>query len=106
MHICINNLTIIGSDDGLAPGQCQAITWTNARMLLIEPLGTNCNEILIYILSQENASENVVRKMAAIFSQLNVLSKQHIYWNLYSWFSWYTSWFIMKYNFLFGSIAW
>ena len=25
MHICIVNLTIIGSDNGLSPGRCQAI---------------------------------------------------------------------------------
>ena len=32
---CISKLTIIGSDDGLSPGQRQA--WTNAGILLIEP---------------------------------------------------------------------
>ena len=41
MHICIGNLTIIGSDDGLVPSWHQAIIWTNAGILLIEPLGTN-----------------------------------------------------------------
>ena len=25
-HICVNKLTIIGSDNGLSPGRCQAIT--------------------------------------------------------------------------------
>ena len=34
------NLTIIGSDNGLSPGRRQAITWTNAGILLIGPLGT------------------------------------------------------------------
>ena len=34
-HICISKLTIIGSDNGLLPGQRQAIIWTNARILLI-----------------------------------------------------------------------
>ena len=33
MHICNSKLTIIGSDNGLLPGQCQAIIWTNARKL-------------------------------------------------------------------------
>ena len=37
MHICVSNLTIIGSDNGLLPGQCQAIIWTNAGTLLIGP---------------------------------------------------------------------
>ena len=48
-HICIVKLTIIGSDNGLSPGRCQAIIWTNAGILLIGPLGTNFNEILIGI---------------------------------------------------------
>ena len=43
-HICISKLTIIGSDNGLLPGPCQAIIWTNAGILLIGPLGTNFNE--------------------------------------------------------------
>ena len=46
MHICVGKLTIIGSDNGLLPGWCQAIIWTNAGILLIWPLGTNFNEIL------------------------------------------------------------
>ena len=36
-HICVNNLTIIGPDNGLSPGRHQAIIWTNAGMLLIGP---------------------------------------------------------------------
>ena len=40
-HICLGNLTIIGSDNGLSPGRRQAIIWTNAGILLIGPLGTN-----------------------------------------------------------------
>ena len=50
-HICVNDLTIIGSDNGLSPGQRQAIIWTNAGILLTGPLGTNFNEILIKILA-------------------------------------------------------
>ena len=50
-HICIRNLTIIGSDNGLAPDRRQAIIWTNARILLIRPLRTNFREILIAILT-------------------------------------------------------
>ena len=45
-HICVGNLTIIGSDNGLSPGQRQAIIWTNAGILLIRTLGTNFSEIL------------------------------------------------------------
>ena len=47
--ICVNKLTIIGSDNGLSPGRRQAIIWTNAGILLIGPLGTNFSEILIEI---------------------------------------------------------
>ena len=46
-HICVYNITIISSDNGLSPGRHQAIIWTNAGILLIRPLGTNVNEILI-----------------------------------------------------------
>ena len=48
-HICVSNIAIIGSDNGLSPGRRQAIIWTNAGILLIGPLGTNFNEILIKI---------------------------------------------------------
>ena len=48
-HICVGNLTIIGTDNGLSPGRRQAIIWTNAGILLIGPLGTNFNEISIGI---------------------------------------------------------
>ena len=40
---------IIGSDNSLSPCRRQAIIWTNAGMLLIGPLGTNFNDILIEI---------------------------------------------------------
>ena len=48
-HICVGKLTIIASDNSLAPGRRQAIIWTNAEILLIGPLGTNFSEILIEI---------------------------------------------------------
>ena len=50
-HICVINLIIIGSDNGLSPDQHQAIIWTNAGILSIGPLGTNFSEILIEILT-------------------------------------------------------
>ena len=49
-HICVSDLTIIGSDNGLSPGRRQAIIRTNAGILLKRPLGTNFSEILIKIL--------------------------------------------------------
>ena len=45
--MCVSNVIIIDSDNGLVPGRRQA--WTNAGILLIEPLGTNFSEILIEI---------------------------------------------------------
>ena len=48
-HICVGNLTIIGSDNGLSPGRRKAIIWTNAEILLIGPLGIIFSEILIGI---------------------------------------------------------
>ena len=47
MHICVSNLIIIASDNGLSPGRRQAIIWTNAGILLTGPLGTIFSEILI-----------------------------------------------------------
>ena len=50
-HICVGNLIIIVSDNGLSPYRRQAIIWTNAGILLIGPLGTSFSEILIEILT-------------------------------------------------------
>ena len=43
--------TSIGLANGLSPGRCQAIIWTNTVLpvLIIEPLGTNLSEISIEI---------------------------------------------------------
>ena len=43
-HICFNELTIIGSDNGLSPSRRRAIIWINDGMLLIGPLGTKFSE--------------------------------------------------------------
>ena len=48
-HICVGKLTIICSDNRLAPGRRQAIIWTNAGILLIRTIGTSFSEILIEI---------------------------------------------------------
>ena len=48
-HTSVGKLTIIDSDNGLSPGRRQAIIWTNAGILLIEPIRTNFEEILIEI---------------------------------------------------------
>ena len=51
MHICVNKLTMIGSDNGVSLDRRQAIIWTNAASLWIGPLETNFSEILIEILT-------------------------------------------------------
>ena len=48
-NICVGNLTIIASHNGLPPGRRQAIIWTNARLLSIGTLRTYYSEILIKI---------------------------------------------------------
>ena len=47
--ICISRLAIVGSDNGLLAGWCQVIIWTDARILLMQTLGTKFSEILIKI---------------------------------------------------------
>ena len=47
--IYVSKIIIIGSDNGLVLTKLQAIIWTIAEMLLIEPLGINFSEILIEI---------------------------------------------------------
>ena len=75
-HICISELTIIGSENGLVPGRRQAIIWINVGILLIWTSETNFSEILSDIRTSsvtKNVFENVVREMAGIFLSLSVL---------------------------------
>ena len=73
IYICVDNLTINGSDNGLSPGQRQAIIWSNAGTRLIGPFGTNFSTILIQLFVQEIAFENVVWKCRPICFSLNML---------------------------------
>ena len=68
-HICVSDLTIISSDNGLSPGRRQAIIGTNAGILLMRPLGTNFSEILIEILIFLFKKIRVVCEKAAILSR-------------------------------------
>ena len=80
MHICIRNLTIIGSDNGLLPGQRQAIIWTNVAILLIGPMGTKFSEILtkIYIYSfKKKHLKMSAGKWQPFCLGLNVLRVKH-----------------------------
>ena len=49
--VWFSNLTTTGSDNGLSPGRRQAIILTDARILVIGPLGTHFSETLIKILT-------------------------------------------------------
>ena len=82
-HICVGKLTIIASDNDLSPGRRQAIIWTNAGVLLIGPLGTNFNEILIKIqhIIQENAFIMSSAKWRPFCIGLNVL-KSHLWYHV------------------------
>ena len=46
-YISVTKLVNIGPDNGSSPDQRQAITWTNAQLMSIKPIGTNSSEILI-----------------------------------------------------------
>ena len=50
-YICVGNLATFGLDNGLSPGWCQAIIWSNAGILLIEPLRMKFREIFITIIT-------------------------------------------------------
>ena len=49
MHICVNKIIIIRSDNGLSPGRRQAIIWISAIILSIGTLKINFSEVLIEI---------------------------------------------------------
>ena len=48
-HICVDNLSIIASDDGLSPRRHQDSIWTNCAILLIRTLGSNFSQTLTKI---------------------------------------------------------
>ena len=46
-HICVSQLIIIASDNGLSPDRRQAIIWSNDEILLFGPLEKDFSETLI-----------------------------------------------------------
>ena len=83
-HICVSELTIIGSDNGLSPERRQANIWLNAGLLLIEPLGTNFSEISIGIqtFSFKKMHLNMSSaKWRPFCLGLNVLTPLPTYWS-------------------------
>ena len=54
-QICVGKLTSIGSDNGLSPGRCQTIIWTNAGIVnwtLRSKLQLDCDEIQTFSLTR------------------------------------------------------
>ena len=81
-HICISNLAIIGSDNGLSLGRRQAIIWTNDGILSIRPLRTNISEIEmeIHIFSFKKMYLKMSSgKWRPFCNNLNVLSVFEVY---------------------------
>ena len=74
-HICVGNLTIIGSDNGLSPERRQAIIWTNAGILLIGPTGTTFSEIEIHTFSFKEMHLKLSGKWRPFCLGLNVLTQ-------------------------------
>ena len=71
-HICVGKQTIIGSDNGLSPGRRQAFYLNQCRNIVNWNLGNKLQWKFIQnsnIFIQENAFENVVRKLVAILPQ-------------------------------------
>ena len=81
-HICVSKLTSIASDNSLSPGRRQAIIWNNVGILLIGPLGTNFNQILIeiHIFSLKKIRLKMSSAKCRPFSLgLNVLNSMLVY---------------------------
>ena len=92
-QLCIGKSTIIGSDNGLSPDRRQAISWTNAGILLIGPLGTYFSEILNGI--QTFSLKKMHLKMSSAKCRpfclgLNVFTVDHVQhtWWLFQKLSW------------------
>ena len=89
-HICVSKLNIIGSHNGLSTGWRHAIIWTNARILLILPLRTKFNEVLIdsHIFSFKKIHFKMSSgKWRPFCLGLNVLELQYIPRNMHTVFA-------------------
>ena len=83
-HICVGNLTIIDSDNGLSPGRRQAVIWTSAGIVLIRSIVTNFSEILSDIqtfLFKKSNLKISSGKWRPFCLGLNVLRQQCIAWS-------------------------
>ena len=78
MHICVDNLTIIGSDNGFIAWTAPSHYLTNAGILLIRTLGTNFSELLsvIHLFSFKKSHFKISsEKMQPFCLSLNVLKQ-------------------------------
>ena len=72
-HICVNKLTIIGSDNGLLPSHYLNQCWNNVDWTLRNKLQWNLNRNY-FIFFQENAFQNVVYEMVVILYRLQCVN--------------------------------
>ena len=79
IHIYVGKLIISGSGNGMSSGQCEAIIWTNAGILLIAPLGTNFNETLIKIHIFPSSASPVYSQWGAITLPSSILFYDILY---------------------------
>ena len=70
-HICVRNLTIIGSDNVLSPSHYLNQCWNIVNWTLRNKLQWNS-----YIFVEENAFQNVIWKMTAILSRPQYVNTQ------------------------------
>ena len=113
---------------GFSPIQRQAITWTNANLLSIEPLETNFSEIWIKVLIfsfRKMCLKMSCAKMVAILSRGEIsyykTTTEKTQWQLFMWISWrcamewYWTWIrvhfletniVCKYLFIWISFLW
>ena len=68
-HICVGNLTIIGSNNGLSPERRQAIIWPNAGILLIGPLWTNLKS---EINEMKNENETLIKIYTSSLTKIHL----------------------------------
>ena len=77
-HICVCNLTIIDSDNGLSPVRRQAIIWTNASILFFWTPGNKLQRNInrnSYISIKRNPFQYVVWNMAAVLSRIQCVNE-------------------------------
>ena len=97
-HICVSDLTSIGSDNGLSPGRRQAIIWTNAGILLIGPLGTNFSSVSMRIpklVRCHSYIEIIMHFKVVLFLRYKLFFSWKYNWFCSIWWLWYAVWWLL-----------